>query len=451
MEKIKSYFNTSLKIESVDLSEDSSSSEEEDMAPIGYIEPYTEGVNIEEYLERFEAYLMLQKITDDKEKLIALIGVSGGFLYNKLKSVCAPNGPQNKKYSDVKPLIVEALSSKKLVVVERAIFYSRHQHEGENASEFSLALRHLAQSCEFNEQLDHHLRDRFIMGLCNDNLRARIIEDNPETFERAIAIAQTNEISNRHNRDQVINNVGPRGAVRRPFARDNFPRNGVVRGNVQRNEAARGQSMRESARPANNRFFEQRRRPGNRGFQGVRNRRGRCYQCGSREHYRYDCPSLVGVRNLDDDHEDEQPGELNQLESYRPEELSISEERKESTSICMQAKRRISHRFTTGAPIYYYFKLKKKWLKGTIVKKISNLIYEVRLELGNKLKAHVSYLRIREHKYLSNEIREDEQSNEEKINEEEYRTKEQNNEVIIGDKQNKGHGMVLRPRKMNKC
>lgn len=125
MEKFKSLFNNSFKVEEVNLS-DSDSESTESMSPIGCLEPYADGMSITGYLERFEAYLMLQKIVDDKEKTVASIGVSEAFLYNKLKSVCGPAGTANRRYSAVKPLIKNALSPKSLEVVERAKFYSRH-------------------------------------------------------------------------------------------------------------------------------------------------------------------------------------------------------------------------------------------------------------------------------------------------------------------------------------
>lgn len=104
MEKIKTFFNNSLKIEIItdsSESESNSDSEESRMSPIGFIEPYADGMSIQEYLERFEAYLALQKVVDDKEKTVVLIGVSGALLYSKLKSVCAPVGPASKKYSEI--------------------------------------------------------------------------------------------------------------------------------------------------------------------------------------------------------------------------------------------------------------------------------------------------------------------------------------------------------------
>lgn len=298
MEKSKTFFNNSVKIEQINLSEsDSSDSDTSTMSPIGFIEPYTDGMSIDEYLERFEAYLMLQKVADDKEKTVVLIGVSAALLYNKLKSVCAPSEPNGKRYSEIKPLLVNALKPKILEVVERAKFYSRNQSNGENATVYSLALRQLAQTCNFGDHLDSNLRDRFIMGLCNEEMKRLVIQANPATFEVAILLAQTNEISNNvgtseHTGIYGFNTRGrfqPRGDNRSAYSHTNnrFAYNHTNN----RTSYNQGHNSRtQEARGSGNRFVEQSRSGVSRGFGNrriLRNRYrpGRCYNCGSRNHY----------------------------------------------------------------------------------------------------------------------------------------------------------------------
>lgn len=339
MEKIKSYFNNSLKIEEVNLSGETSDSDTSDistsasMSPIGFLEPYCDGMSITEYLERFEAYLMLQNIEEDKKKTVALIGVSGAFLYNKLKSVCGPVGTLDRNYSEVKPLLLDALRPKSLEVVERAKFFSRHQNGGETAAAYSLALRQLAQTCNFADQLDSHLRDRFIMGLNNEEMKRLVIRTNPSTFDRAISIAQTSEISS-----DVSNQE--QGGIYSFNSRGNFTRGRTTyntNSSYNRSGSSRlfgstntSYNRSSSSRPFESRFgnnFDDRRATNSRGFSnrsfnrgGYQNRRyrpGRCYECGSREHYRNECPEVPGVRSLEDEAiESDQAAELNQLGKF---------------------------------------------------------------------------------------------------------------------------------------
>lgn len=304
MEKIKTFFNNSIKIEIItdsSESESSSDSEESRMSPIGFIEPYADGMSIQEYLERFEAYLALQKVVDDKEKTVVLIGVSGALLYSKLKSVCAPVGPASKKYSEIKPLLISALSPASLEVVERAKFFTRTQNSGENASSFSLALRQLAQTCNFGEQLDSNLRDRFIMGLNNEEMKRSIINANPDTLAKAISLAQTSEISNNVSVNDASGiyrfntNSGSRGRQiqRTTFshARNYVPRSTHSYARNQSNEANNA----EQPRGFGNRNF------GNRGGGRRRYRAGRCYECGDRDHYADRCPYVQRLGSVGDD------------------------------------------------------------------------------------------------------------------------------------------------------
>uniref|UniRef100_A0A336MPS3 RNA-directed DNA polymerase n=1 Tax=Culicoides sonorensis TaxID=179676 RepID=A0A336MPS3_CULSO len=49
--------------------------------------------------------------------------------------------------------------------------------------------------------------------------------------------------------------------------------------------------------------------------------------------------------------------------------------------------------FETGSEIFYYHKLKKKWVKGHVLKRISELVYEIKLELGSIIRAHAQNLK----------------------------------------------------------
>lgn len=326
MEKLKTFFNNShnkFEIIITDSSESDSDSDSE-MSPIGFIEPYADGVSIQEYLERFEAYLALQKVTDDKEKTVVLIGVSGALLYSKLKSVCAPEGPATKKYSEIKPLIISALTPASLELVERAKFLTRDQKSGENASTFCLALRQLAQTCNFGEQLDSQLRDRFIMGLNNEEIKRNIINASPNTLAKAIAMAQTSEVSNNVSTNDssglykfnTSNNARGRQTHRTAFnhAQSYKPHSTHAYARSQNNESSNTEQPRGSGnRNFGNRFF------GNRGFGNFyrgnrRYKAGRCYECGSREHYAHRCPHVQHIGSVGDDgNGPNQEGNVNQL------------------------------------------------------------------------------------------------------------------------------------------
>lgn len=118
------------------------------------------------------------------------------------------------------------------------------------------------------------------MGLENEEMKRVIIRSNPETFEMAISIAQTTELSNDVSNQDSIHSLNSRGSFTRGRA-TSYSRghNSVQRGNGNVYRGSRG-------------FY--------RGFQSRRYRPGRCYECGSREHYKNECPRLIGIRSVED-------------------------------------------------------------------------------------------------------------------------------------------------------
>ena len=54
-------------------------------------------------------------------------------------------------------------------------------------------LRKLTLNCDFREFLDEALRDRFVCGLINGNIRRRLLEERTLTLKIAIDLAKTLE------------------------------------------------------------------------------------------------------------------------------------------------------------------------------------------------------------------------------------------------------------------
>lgn len=201
MDKFRSFLSSTLlnALETPNLSEVSSSDSESDsdsdieMAPGNNFDQFVEGSSLEEYLERFEAYLLLNRVTEEVQKTIHFIGVCGAYLYSRIKSACNPRTPMAVPYGELKPLLTGILCPRNLVSVERAKFHMRSQLDGESAASFALALRKMAQTCNFGAELESQLKDRFVVGLKDGSIRAQIIDT--ASLEEALAKATTSEIS----------------------------------------------------------------------------------------------------------------------------------------------------------------------------------------------------------------------------------------------------------------
>ena len=180
---------------------------------VGNLEAFEAHASIIEYLERFENFADLNQVREGVDKTKWLLVYAGPILYSKIKSACSPANPNSVAYLTLKPQLLKLLAPKNIEVLERAKFNLRDQNAGETASEYALALRSLAEFCQFGNGLDGALRDRFVIGLRSSNARSMILKSGKTTFDQVVAEAQTIELANESrtlgNRQQDdINKVG---------------------------------------------------------------------------------------------------------------------------------------------------------------------------------------------------------------------------------------------------
>ena len=60
---------------------------------------------------------------------------------------------------------------------ERYVFFKRYQFESENIECYYAELRKLARTCEFKDLKDSLITDRIIIGMIDNNLRQRFLQE----------------------------------------------------------------------------------------------------------------------------------------------------------------------------------------------------------------------------------------------------------------------------------
>ena len=86
-------------------------------------------------------------------------------------------------------------SPKKNVTVERHIFFSRNQSEGEQFDVFLTDLKLKAETCEFENLKDSLIKDKIVSGIRDDPVRSRLLRENKLTLNRAEEICRAAELS----------------------------------------------------------------------------------------------------------------------------------------------------------------------------------------------------------------------------------------------------------------
>lgn len=154
------------------------------------LEKYDENVETFEcFLERFEAYLDIQNVPDNKrgKTLISAISVK---LYNLLKNLVSPDSPASKDYPTLKNILKDHLNPKPLIIPSRHMLLNRKQHEGESISLYISELRALAIPCNYNtEMLNIMLRDVFVSGLRDRSILDRLFQEDDIDLDKTVKIA----------------------------------------------------------------------------------------------------------------------------------------------------------------------------------------------------------------------------------------------------------------------
>lgn len=165
--------------------------------PIGRIEPFDLASNWDAYVRRVNQFITLNNI-EETLKLATLVTVVGAECYELMCDLCSPDTPESKTFDQVVALVKEHLEPDRSEIAERHIFRQRLQKQGENIREYLQALKHLAKTCNFGACLEVCLRDQFVSGLIDEDMRSRIFAERDIGYKRAVELALALEAAERH-------------------------------------------------------------------------------------------------------------------------------------------------------------------------------------------------------------------------------------------------------------
>lgn len=166
--------------------------------PIGHIEPFSAGsYNWDVYVRRVQQFIALNKIAKELQ-VATLVTVVGAECYELMCDLCSPATPESKSFDELVTLVKNHLEPDRSEIAERHIMRQRTQRQGESVREYLQALKHLAKTCNFGDKLDENLRDQFVSGLYNEDMRSRIFAEPSVDYKRAVELAQALEAAERH-------------------------------------------------------------------------------------------------------------------------------------------------------------------------------------------------------------------------------------------------------------
>ena len=145
-----------------------------------------------EYSERFENFLIANKIVEEELKRATFLATIGQPAYKLLRSLCQ-NDTKNKSFEQLVALLRNHLQPAPNMIAERYKFYKRDRKTGETVSAYIAELRRLSEHCKFGELLNDYLRDKFVCGLNSERVQQKLLSMKELTLEKALDIAASFE------------------------------------------------------------------------------------------------------------------------------------------------------------------------------------------------------------------------------------------------------------------
>ncbi|XP_053689881.1 uncharacterized protein K02A2.6-like [Sabethes cyaneus] len=202
------------------------------MALMGTIDPYVFGTSFSNYVERLEYFFSCNDIPQDKKKDI-FMSFSGMHVFEELKLLYPGIELRTLTYEAITKKLKERFDKIESDTILRHKFRSRKQGATETGENFILAVKLLAEQCDFGEFRDSAIKDQLIYGIYDkklqkdileiDNLTLRIVEQKIKNKE--IIMSSTSALNSDYNTgvNAVRNRLGNRES-------DYRPRNSVDRG-----------------------------------------------------------------------------------------------------------------------------------------------------------------------------------------------------------------------------
>ena len=148
----------------------------------------------DEYWETLEQYFIANQV-DDKKLTATFITLIGKDAFTLLRALVSPEKPSNMKIDALNKVLHDHLQPSTILIAERYKFYKRDQDERETITDYVAALRKLSLHCEFKEFLNDALRDKFVCGIRDHNIRKRLLVERKLDVKSALELAKSLEQS----------------------------------------------------------------------------------------------------------------------------------------------------------------------------------------------------------------------------------------------------------------
>lgn len=158
--------------------------------------------NWNNFHNRLELFFIANRIHDNQKKKEFLINSLSDYVYTTLKNACYPNEIRFMEYSQISQILAAQFSScnelynEKTTFQYRSEFYAVEQNEGESVMQWHQRLIEKSTYCEFKQNLEKILVDKFVSGMKPSNVLDALLKltPSPVSMDEMLQIALKAEL-----------------------------------------------------------------------------------------------------------------------------------------------------------------------------------------------------------------------------------------------------------------
>lgn len=165
------------------------------MALIGTIDPYVPGTSFSNYVELIEYFFSSNNIAEERKKDI-FMSCAGLAVFEELKLLYPATDLKTLTYAEITKKLKERLDKIDSEIMLRFKFRCRRQSPTESGENYVLAVKHLAESCDFGAFRDSAIRDQLVFGVYNRELQKRLLNEEELNLRSAERIIKGFEMAN---------------------------------------------------------------------------------------------------------------------------------------------------------------------------------------------------------------------------------------------------------------
>ena len=152
------------------------------------------------WARRFENFLFLRKVSDEKEKRLIFLDEIGPEMYGVLEGLLPGKELEKVPYEDLKEKMETRFKPKVLLLSERYRLIKLRQKTDQSLSEFYAEIQRTAKTCQLEKVED--ARDllvsmAFLCGKTSDETRRRAMEQSERSAAELLEIAEAYERASR--------------------------------------------------------------------------------------------------------------------------------------------------------------------------------------------------------------------------------------------------------------